>query len=150
MSTQKLLESLNAQSKNLDQLIKIMEEQKEAVIKSNSSALENALTSEQKILKNVELEEFTRIKLVREIANHFAIQFEKNSIEDLFKEGNRIFGPRINEFQKVRSSLREKLFYITNMNAQLKDVVDFSRGLIKDTMMMIAGSNKHAFVNKRV
>jgi uncharacterized protein YpuA (DUF1002 family) len=150
MSTKLLLASLKTQEINLSLLIDALDLQKQAIIKNDYTTLESALGKEQKILHDVEREETARIKVVRELANSFNLNLSDNTLENLFNQGSKHFGGDLNELHAVRSSIKEKVNRIKSTNTQLKDVIDFSRNMIKETMMLLVGSNKHAIVNKRV
>ena len=150
MNAQLLIASLKAQEVNLDLLIEALEEQKYAIIRNDYIALEEAIINEQKILKNIDREEASRFKIVKEIARQMSIELKVNSIDNLIINGKSHFGKELKELEKVRASVRAKLFKTKNINMQLKDIIEFSRNLIKETIMIIAGPNKHALVNKRV
>ena len=150
MSTKLLLASLKTQEANLSLLIDALDLQKQAIIKNDYTTLESANGKEQKILRDVEREETARIKVVRELANNLHLNLSENTLENLINQGSKHFGNDLKELHAVRSSLREKVNRIKSTNTQLKDVIDFSRNMIKETMMMLVGPNKRAIVNKRV
>lgn len=150
MNSQTLLTSLKVQDQNLDMLIETLEAQRQAIIKNDYAALENTINIEQKILLNVEREETARLNVIKEIANAYSLNLKSNSVDDLIKSGHQHLGGNLNELIKVRIALKEKLQQITQINTQMKDVIEFSRNMIKETILMIAGPNKHALVNKRV
>lgn len=151
MSTKLLLASLKTQEANLSLLIDALDMQKQAIIKNDYTTLESAIGKEQKILRDVEREETARIKVVKELANNFNLNLgDANTLENLINQGSKHFGNDLKELHAVRSSLKEKVKRIKSTNTQLKDVIDFSRNIIKETMMMLVGPNKRAIVNKRV
>ncbi|MFA7418984.1 MAG: flagellar export chaperone FlgN [Melioribacteraceae bacterium] len=150
MSTKLLLASLKTQDANLSLLIDALEMQKQAIIKNDYTTLETAINNEQKILMDVEREETARGKVVKELAKSMNLDVHDNSLENLINKGSTHFGNDLKELNKVRVSLKEKALKIKNTNSQLKDVIEFSRNMIKETMMMLVGPNKHAIVNKRV
>ena len=150
MSTKLLLASLKTQEINLSLLIDALDLQKQAIIKNDYTTLESAINREQKILHDVEREENARIKVVRELANSLKLNLSDNTLENLFDQGSKHFGNDLKELHAVRNSLKEKANRIKSTNTQLKDVIDFSRNMIKETMMLLVGSNRHAIVNKRV
>jgi len=150
MSTKLLLASLKTQDANLSLLIDALEMQKQAIIKNDYTTLETAINNEQKILIDVEREETARGKVVKELAQSMNLDVHDNSLENLINQGSTQFGNDLKELNKVRVSLKEKALKIKSTNSQLKDVIEFSRNMIKETMMMLVGPNKHAIVNKRV
>lgn len=156
MNAQILLASLKEQSLNLDLLIEALETQRRAIVQNDYIALEKALSNEQKILGRVEKEENTRVKIVKEIANQFSIELKENSLDSLMRtcltnpNGGKHFSAGLAEFEKVHSSMKEKLILLSRKNSQLKDLIEFSRNMIKETIMMLVGPNKRALVNKRV
>lgn len=150
MNAKNLLQTLKTQEQNLDQLITILEEQKEAIVHNNYNALESAISNEQKVLKNVAREEAMRLKEVIEISNYYSLDLKGSSLDNFLTAGKEHLAPDMNELMKARMVLRDKVKRVMNVNSQLKNVVDFSRNIIKETMVVIAGSKKHAFVNKRV
>jgi uncharacterized protein YpuA (DUF1002 family) len=99
---------------------------------------------------DVEREETARGKVVKELAKSMNLDIHDNSLENLINQGSTHFGNDLKELNKVRVSLKEKALKIKSTNSQLKDVIEFSRNMIKETMMMLVGPNKHAIVNKRV
>jgi hypothetical protein len=150
MNAQILIASLKTQEINLDLLIEALEEQKYAIIRNDYIALEEVIINEQKILKNITREETSILRVIKEIAQQFSLDLKVYSINNLILYGKSYFGKELNELEKVRASVRVKVLKTKNVNMQLKDVIEFSRNLMKETMMMIAGQNKHTLVNKRV
>ncbi len=151
MSTKLLLASLKTQEANLSLLIDALDMQKQAIIKNDYTTLESAIGKEQKILRDVEREETARIKVVKELANNLNLNLgDANTLENLISQGSKHFGNDLKELHTIRTSLRDKVKRIKSTNTQLKDVIDFSRNMIKETMMILVGPNKRAIVNKRV
>lgn len=150
MSTRHLINSMRAQAENLDQLIQTLEDQKLAITKNDYTALEQTISSEQILLRKLEDEENNRIKAVKEIGKQFNLELSDYSLEKMIDKGENFFGKEMNELLRLRSVLKEKANSVKNRNTQLRDVIEFSRGLIKETLLMAAGTNKHLLVNKRV
>ncbi|MEW6653805.1 MAG: flagellar export chaperone FlgN [Bacteroidota bacterium] len=150
MSAKLLLASLKTQDANLSLLMESLDLQKQAIIKNDYTTLENAISKEQKILLDVEREENSRNKVVKELAKTLNLELREYTLENLLTQAGNNFGSELNELQAVRKSMREKVNKIKNANSQLKEVIEFSRNLIKETMMMLVGPNKKALVNKRV
>jgi len=150
MNAQILIASLKAQEVNLDLLIEALEEQKYAILRNDFIALEEAIINEQKILKNISREETFILGFIKDIDKQLSLDLKDYSIKNLILSGKSFFGKEFYELEKVRVSVRAKVSKTANINIQLKDVIEFSRNLMKETMMIIAGQNKHALVNKRV
>ncbi len=150
MNTQLLLNSLRVQDENLDILIDVLETEKNAIIQRDSAALENAINEKQKILRSVECEESNRIKIIKELAGLYSLELPKPTVDSLLEQGKIHFEKEQKELKNVRASIKIKLDTVTRMNSQLKDVIEFSRNMIKETIMMLVGNNKHALVNKKV
>ena len=150
MNAQVLITSLKAQEVNLDLLIEALEEQKYAILRNDFIALEEAIINEQKILKNISREETSILRFIKDIGQQLSLDLKVYSINNLILYGRSYFGKELYELEKVRASVRAKVSKTANINIQLKDVIDFSRNLMKETMMIIAGQNKHALVNRRV
>ena len=150
MSTRHLINSMRAQAENLDQLIQTLEDQKLAITKNDYTALEQTISSEQILLRKLEDEENNRIKAVKEIGKQFNLELSDYSLERMMDKGKNFFGKEMNELLQMRNVLKEKANSVKNRNTQLRDVIEFSRGLIKETLLMAAGTNKHLLVNKRV
>jgi hypothetical protein len=150
MSAKLLLASLKTQDVNLSLLIESLELQKQAIVNNDYTSLEEAIGKEQILLRNIEREESTRVKVVKDLAQNLSLELKENTLEDLINKGAKHFEGEIKELTARRKSLKTKIEYIRNTNSQLKDVIEFSRNIIKETMMMIAGPSKRALVNKRV
>jgi hypothetical protein len=150
MSAQNLIATLKTQETNLDSLIDTLEEKKQAIIKNNFSLLNAALVNEQNILHNIGFEEKNRLKVVQDLAKELNLELKDASLESILSKNNFLLKKENKEIQQLRKSLKEKIIHISNTNKQLKDVIDFSRSLIKDTIVMIAGLKKRELVNKRV
>lgn len=150
MSAKLLITSLKTQDVNLNLLLDSLEQQKEAIIKNDFAQLENSINSEQVILRNIENEESTRVKVVRDIEKQFNLKLTDHTLEELLSKGGNIFNGEAKELVTLKKSLKEKAVKIKQLNTQLKDVIEFSRNLIKETMMIVAAKNKQALVNKRV
>lgn len=150
MNSKILLASLKAQDSNLNQLLNSLEQQKTAIIKNDFSTLESAINEEQKFLRLVEKEESNRLKIISDIIKQNNLQVNNHSLSELLKKSGKLFEADSKEIQSLRKSLKEKAEKIKQLNLQLKEVIEFSRTLIKETMMLIAAKNKNALVNKRV
>ena len=150
MNAQLFISSLKAQEINLDLLIEAIQEQKYSIMRNDYKALEEAIINEQKILKNINRDSGFILRLIKEIAEQLSLDLKDYSIHNLLLYGKSYFGKELNELEKIRSSIRMKVLKTANINLQLKDVIEFSRNLMKETMIIIAGQNKHALVNKRV
>jgi hypothetical protein len=150
MNPQLLLTSLKVQDGNLDELADLLEIKKNAVVQNDFTTLEQAISEEQKILKNIEQEESNRIKIIKELAGLYSMELPSPSMENFVKHGKKYFTKELKEIEKIRKSIAAKIGIITQTNIQLKLVVDFSRSMIKETILMIVGPNKRALVNKRV
>lgn len=150
MNAQLLVNSLSQQDNNLDDLIEVLEEEKFAIVQNDYNALEQVILKKQKVLKNVEREESNRIKIIKEIAGLYSLELSSPSVDNLLEQGKSYFGNEMNELKKLRKSIKAKLDKISRANSHLKNVIEFSRNMIKETVMMLVGPNKHKLVNKRV
>ncbi|MBI5807997.1 MAG: flagellar export chaperone FlgN [Ignavibacteriales bacterium] len=150
MNSKILLASLKAQDSNLNQLLSSLEQQKTAIINNDFTTLESAINDEQKFLRLVEKEESNRLKIISDIIKQNSLQVNNHSLAELLNKSGKLFEADSKEIQSLRKSLKEKAEKIKRLNLQLKEVIEFSRTLIKETMMLIAAKNKNALVNKRV
>lgn len=150
MSARNLIDSMKAQTENLDELIQNLEDQKLAITKNDYSALEKSISSEQMLLRKLQTEEVNRTKVVKEIGKEHNLDFSDFSFDQMLENEKDLFGKETRELLKQRSMLKQKAETAKNINVQLKDVIEFSRGLIKETLVLAAGSKKHLLVNKRV
>ncbi len=150
MSTMNLINSMRAQAENLDLLIETLNAQKQAITKNDYTALEKAVSNEQMVIRKIEVEENNRIEAVKEINRQFNLENHDYSLEKVLNKGKNFFGKELRELLQLRKILKEKVQLIKNLNLQLKYIIEFSRGLIKETLLIAAGSNKHVLVNKRV
>lgn len=150
MSTQHLIDSMKAQAENLDQLIQTLEDQKLAITKNDYAALEKTISSEQMLLRKLQDEEKIRVEAVKEIGKKFNLGLTDYSLDKMIDKGKNFFGKETKELLQLRNVLKEKADSVKDRNTQLRDIVEFSRGLIKETLLIAAGSNKHLLVNKRV
>ena len=150
MNAQLLINSLRQQDNNLDDLIEVLEEEKFAIVQNDYSALEQIILEEQKVLKNVEREESNRIKIIKEIAGLYSLELSTPSVDNLLEQGKSHFLNEADELKKLKKSIKTKLDKITQANSHLKSVIEFSRNMIKETVMMLVGPNNRKLVNKRV
>jgi len=150
MNSKILLASLKAQDSNMNQLLSSLEQQKTAIINNDFATLESAINDEQKFLRLVEKEESNRLKIISDIIKQNSLQVNNHSLAELLNKSGKLFEADSKEIQSLRKSLKEKAEKIKRLNLQLKEVIEFSRTLIKETMMLVAAKNKNAIVNKRV
>jgi len=150
MNSKILLASLKAQDSNLNQLLNSLEQQKTAIINNDFATLESAINDEQKFLRLVEKEESNRLKIISDIIKQNSLPVNNHSLAELLNKSGKLFEADSKEIQSLRKSLKEKAEKIKRLNLQLKEVIEFSRTLIKETMMLVAAKNKNAIVNKRV
>lgn len=150
MNSQLLLNSLKQQNSNLDVLIDVLEAEKNAVVQHDYEALEHSISEKQKILRNVKSEESNGIKIVKDLAALYSLELPKASVGNLLLHGKNYFEKESNEIEKVRTSIKIKLNLVARINSQLKDIIEFSRNMIKETIIALVGNNKHTLVNKKV
>ena len=150
MNAQLLINSLKQQNNNLDDLIEVLEEEKFAIVQNDYTALEHVILKEQKVLKTVESEESNRIKIIKEIAGLYSLELSSPSVDNILEHGKSYFGNEASELKKLRNSIKVKLDKISQTNSHLKTVIEFSRNIIKETVLMLVGPNKYKLVNKRV
>lgn len=150
MNPQLLLTSLREQDGNFDNLIDVLEAKKRAIVQNDNDALEQAIKEEQKILKNIEREESNRLKIIKEIAGLYSLELPTASMDNLLEQGKDYFDKERSELEKIRASINVKIGRVTQINSQLRDIIDFSRSMIKETVALLIGPNQHSLVNKRV
>lgn len=150
MKNKELVKALLLQDENLSNLIGALDNQKRAIIEGKYDDLEKAISNEQKILKIVQEEEVRRIKMIAEISNSNGMNLNNSSLDELLLKGKEFIGEDYKAIQRIRESIKIKLNDISKINAQLKDVIELSRNIIKDTLMLVVGPRNQAFVNKRV
>jgi hypothetical protein len=134
----------------MDLLIDTLEKKKQAIIKNDYTQLNNALIGEQNILHNIGFEEKNRLKVIQDLARELNLEIKDTNLNTILNKKNFLLKNENKEIQKLKKSLKEKIIFIDNTNKQLKDVIDFSRSLIKETIVMISGLRKRELVNKRV
>ncbi|MBX3006719.1 MAG: flagellar export chaperone FlgN [Melioribacteraceae bacterium] len=150
MKNKELVNALLVQDENLSNLIDALDTQKRAIIEGKYDDLEKAIANEQKILKTVQEEEVRRIKMITEISNSNGMNLNNSSLDELLLKGKEFIGEDYKTIQRIRESIKLKLHDISKLNAQLKAVIELSRNIIKDTLMLVVGPRNQAFVNKRV
>jgi hypothetical protein len=150
MKVKELIESLKTQNNNLTELLNSLEKQKEAIINNDFILIETSISEEQKSLSKVEKEEANRKKIVGELIKENNLSIKNLSLDEIIKSSPKLFEKDLKEIQQLRKSLKTKAEKVKRINSQLKDVIEFSRNLIKETMMIVAQKNKKGIVNKRV
>lgn len=150
MKVKELIESLKSQNNNLSDLFSSLEQQRKAIVNNDFNLLETAISEEQKFLLKVEKEESNRMKIINELIKENNLSIKTNSLAELIKSSPKLFEKDIKEIQQLRNSLKEKAEKVKRINSQLKDVIEFSRNLIKETMMIVAQKSKKGIVNKKV
>ncbi len=150
MNAQLLLNSLRVQDDNLDALIDILEAEKNAIVLHDFTALEQSITDKQKILRTVDQEESNRVKIIKEFAGLYSLELPKASVDNLLRQGKNYLEKEFKELEKIRTSIKYKVGIVSRINSQLKDLVDFSRNMIKETLIALVGNSKNSLVNKKV
>jgi hypothetical protein len=150
MKNKDLVNALLLQDENLSNLIDSLENQKKAIIEGKYDDLEKSISNEQKLLRVVQEEELRRIKMIAEISNSNGMNLNNSSLDELLLKGKEFIGEDYKTIQRIRESIKIKINDISKINAQLKVVIELSRNIIKDTLMLVVGPRNQAFVNKRV
>ena len=150
MKVKELIESLKTQNNNLTELLNSLEKQKEAIINNDFNLIEASISDEQKSLSKVEKEEAYRKKIVGELIKENNLSTKNFSLDEIIKSSPKLFEKDLKEIQQLRKLLKARAEKVKRINLQLKDVIEFSRNLIKETMMIVAQKNKKGIVNKRV
>lgn len=150
MISQEIMKSLHQLESNLDNLTGILKEKKAALIANDYSLIEQLITKEQKMLQQIGVEEKKRKSMILNFANSNSIKIANPSLTELLNKGRDHFAVDMDKIDALRTSVRQKAITVSDLNSQLSSLVQFSRGYIKELIMMIFGQNKRALVNKRV
>lgn len=150
MISQEILKSLNQLEENLDSLTSILRKKKEALIANDYVQIEQLISKEQKMLQLIGSEEKKRKALIQNFADANSLKIQAASLTELLTKGKDYFTADMKKIDSLRSSVRKKAIDVSDLNAQLTNLIQYSRGYVKDLIMMIFGQNKRALVNKRV
>lgn len=150
MISQEILKSLNQLEENLDSLTSILRKKKEALIANDYVLIEQLISKEQKMLQLIGSEEKKRKALIQNFADANSLKIQAASLTELLTKGKDYFAADMKKIDSLRSSVRKKAIDVSDLNAQLTNLIQYSRGYVKDLIMMIFGQNKRALVNKRV
>ena len=150
MISQEILKSLNQLEENLDSLTSILRKKKEALIANDYVQIEQLISKEQKMLQLIGSEEKKRKALIQNFADANSLKIQAASLTELLTKGKDYFAADMKKINSLRASVRKKAIDVSDLNAQLTNLIQYSRGYVKDLIMMIFGQNKRALVNKRV
>jgi hypothetical protein len=150
MNSQDLLNSLLAQEQNVDSLLQILQTMKTAIVHNDFKTLEQTINEEQLMLRKISTEDEARKKAMMKLVDTLSLEMNAPSLEKVLENGKSKLGKEYDVLQKVRKSLKEKLKEVSHLNTVLKQIIDISRSLIKETMLAVAGQKKHGLVNRRV
>lgn len=150
MNIKELIISLQNQEKNFDLLFNTLLQKKKAIVSNNYVALDEVIKSEQNILTMIDSEERIRRQLIEEFASKHSLSLINFSMDELLISGKSNLVQEQKNIEKIRFNIKEKVLRINHLNSQLSVLIEVSRHMIKERMMVLLGNGKRKLVNKRV
>ncbi|MDQ7817336.1 MAG: flagellar export chaperone FlgN [Melioribacteraceae bacterium] len=150
MNIKELIISLQNQEKNFDLLFETLLQKKNAIVSNNYVALDEVIKSEQNILTMIDSEERIRRQLIEEFASKHSLSLINFSMDELLMSGKSNLVQEQKNIEKIRFNIKEKVLRINHLNSQLSVLIEVSRHMIKERMMVLLGNGKRKLVNKRV
>jgi hypothetical protein len=150
MNVKELIVPLQNQEKNFDLLFNTLLKKKNAIVSNNYTALDEVIKSEQNILTMIDSEEKIRKQLIEEFASKHSITLKNFSMDELLISGKSFLVQEQKSIEKIRFNIKEKVLRINHLNSQLSVLIEVSRHMIKERMMVLLGNGKRKLVNKRV
>lgn len=150
MNVKELLVSLQNQENNFDQLFNTLLQKKNAIVSNNYVVLDEAIKNEQNILAMIDSEEKVRRNIIEEFARQHSLDLKNFSMDELLTTAKNLLKPEQKKIEKIRFNIKEKVLRINHLNSQLSVLIEVSRHMIKERMMVLLGNGKRKLVNKRV
>lgn len=150
MNVKELIVSLQNQDENFDLLFNTLLQKKNAIVSNNYIALDEVIKSEQNILTMIDSEERIRRQLIEEFASKHSLSLKNFSMDELLISGKSFLVQEQKSIEKIRFNIKEKVLRINHLNSQLSVLIEVSRHMIKERMMVLLGNGKRKLVNKRV
>lgn len=150
MTIKELMVSLQNQEDNFDQLFNTLMQKKNAIVSNNYVVLDEAIKKEQNILTMIDSEEKVRRNIIEEFAKQNSLALKNYSMDEFLVIAKNLLMPEQNKIEKIRFNIKEKVLRINHLNSQLSVLIEVSRHMIKERMMVLLGNGKRKLVNKRV
>lgn len=150
MNVKELIVSLQNQDENFDLLFNTLLQKKNAIVSNNYIALDEVIKSEQNILTMIDSEERIRRQLIEEFASKHSLPLKNFSMDELLISGKNFLVQEQKSIEKIRFNIKEKVLRINHLNSQLSVLIEVSRHMIKERMMVLLGNGKRKLINKRV
>jgi hypothetical protein len=150
MELKQLFEILIKQEKNLKSLLKIGNNKKEILISGNNQRLSEIITAEEQVLLDIQNTEEERLKVMKEIFDHFKIDHVRLKLEILAdnlvgKVDKRILDEIRKSEKRIKSSIKE----ITKTNHLNMVLIQQSRSLINETVQAVINASTNKIVDRK-
>ena len=141
MKINDLLTSLKSNRASLESFLKVIEEQKNSLVKNDNKLLEEAIIREEKLLNNISSQQSKIIVLLKELSEELNLNIEGNKfpkINDIIQAMEKKNRQEAGELSLINASIKDVVTKIDTALRRNKILIDHSRNFIKDTITALA------------
>lgn len=153
MNKSKLIKILEEQKKNLLELIDVSIKKQKAIVKNDSTLLEELNHANEIVLNKIHNKEKERLNLILSILKEAGISFDQlndKSVKQFYKivkdELNR---EEYDQIESLRDELRELVVNATMLNKQNELLVEQAGSLIKQMVSILFKSQNKPLVDRK-
>lgn len=150
MKIQKLIAVLAKQEINLNNLLQIGIDKKEALVNNKSEVLNEVVASEEQTLLFIQIAEEKRLNLMQDLFSEYNIDNERYKIEILVENLKDKVEPKIlQDITNYEQGIKKIIGDITRINQLNMVLIQQSRSLINDTIQAVINSSSKSILDRK-
>lgn len=150
MNLQKLIAVLAKQEINLNNLLQIGIDKKEALVNNKSEVLNEVVASEEQTLLFIQIAEEKRLNLMQDLFSEYNIDNERYKIEILVENLKDKVEPKIlQDITNYEQGIKKIIGDITRINQLNMVLIQQSRSLINDTIQAVINSSSKSILDRK-
>lgn len=145
-----LIKVLNKQHSNLEAYLDAVDQQKKAIINSNSAGLESSVKKQGELLHNVDQLKKEMFVVIKDLSSKYKLDPSPSKLSEFVSALEKKKILRTEPLQKFQNSFKQLIAKIISANEQNKFLVEHSMNFIKETISALVGENKQSLLDRKI
>lgn len=151
MDIKDLLISLKRQEANLEHLLSVVLAKQQAIVEGKIEKIEETISDEEKLFKNIEFLEKSRIELLQKFSQRLGLAVSYKNVNEFLSVLKPRLDPKFyNELMQIRNNMVQLVGKINNVNHQNKILITQSINFVRTTIGSLIDARRNSLIDKRM
>ena len=151
MDVKDLLISLKRQEDNLEHLLSVVLTKQQAIVEGKIEKIEESISDEEKLFKNIEFLEKSRIELLQKFSQRLGLAVTHKNVNEFLSALKPRLDPKFyNELMQIRNNMVKLVGKINNVNHQNKILITQSINFVRTTIGSLIDARRNSLIDKRM